>query len=29
MDLIDNERIVRSLEEIVKNFTNEITPYAH
>lgn len=29
MDLIDNEKIVRSLEEIVKNFTNEITPYAH
>ncbi|CAK65923.1 unnamed protein product (macronuclear) [Paramecium tetraurelia] len=29
MELIDNEKIVRSLEEIVKNFTNEITPYAH
>lgn len=29
MDLIDNEKIVRSLEDIVKNFTAEITPYAH
>jgi hypothetical protein len=29
MELIDNERIVKSLEEIVKNFTNEITPYAY
>ncbi|CAD8063756.1 unnamed protein product [Paramecium sonneborni] len=29
MELIDNEKIVKSLEEIVKYFTNEITPYAH
>lgn len=29
MDLIDNEKIVSSLEEIVKNFSTEIAPYAH
>ncbi|KAM3136652.1 hypothetical protein pb186bvf_011288 [Paramecium bursaria] len=28
MDIIDNEKLVKSLEEIVKQFQKEITPYA-